>query len=156
MPISHHSVAFFHYVLTDDTGKVLDQSSDGQPLVYLQGANNIIPGLEKELLGKEVGDKLKVKVAPEEAYGEYHDEAVQVVPLSVFPEDAAVEPGVQFQAQGPEGDAMMITVTAVEDGMATIDGNHPLAGKTLFFDVEIIKVRVASEDEIKAGRVLQA
>lgn len=156
MPISHHSVAFFHYVLTDEAGKVLDQSSEGQPLAYLQGANNIIPGLEKELLGKEVGDKLKVEVAPEEAYGEYHDEAVQVVPLSVFPEDATVEPGVQFQAQGPEGDAMMITVTAVEDGMATIDGNHPLAGKTLFFDVEIIKVRVASEDEIKAGRVLQA
>lgn len=156
MPISHHSVAFFHYVLTDEAGKVLDQSSEGQPLAYLQGANNIIPGLEKELLGKEVGDKLKVEVVPEEAYGEYHDEAVQVVPLSVFPEDATVEPGVQFQAQGPEGDAMMITVTAVEDGMATIDGNHPLAGKTLFFDVEIVKVRVASEDEIKAGRVLQA
>lgn len=156
MKISHHSVAFFHYVLTDDSGKVLDQSPAGQPLVYLQGAGNIIPGLEKELQDKEVGDKFKVEVAPEDAYGEYYDEAVQVVPLAVFPDDATVEPGVQFQAQGPEGDAMMVTVTAVEDGMATIDGNHPLAGKTLFFDVEIVKVRVASEDEKKVGRVLEA
>lgn len=156
MQIANHSVAFFHYVLTDDAGQIVDQSPPGQPLAYLQGAGNIIPGLEKEMLGKQVGDKLKVEVAPEEAYGEYHDEAVQVVPLSVFPEDATVEPGVQFQAQGPEGDAMMITVTAVEDGMATIDGNHPLAGKTLFFDVEISHVRAASEDEIKAGRVLEA
>lgn len=156
MKIANHSVAFFHYVLTDDTGKVLDQSSEGQPLAYLQGAGNIIPGLEKELLDKEVGDKLKVEVAPEEAYGEYYDEAVQVVPLSVFPEDATVEPGAQFQAQSPEGEAMMLTVTAVQDGMATIDGNHPLAGKTLFFDVEIVKVRVASDAEKQAARVLEA
>ena len=156
MEITNHSVAFFHYVLTDEDGQVIDQSPEGQPLAYLQGAGNIIAGLEKELLGKKAGDKLTVEVQPEEAYGEYYDEAIQVVPLSVFPEDATVEPGVQFQAKGQDGAVMMVTVAAVEDGMVTIDGNHPLAGKTLFFEVEIANVREATDEEKQAGRVLGA
>ena len=156
MEITNQTVAFFHYVLTDEDGQVIDQSPEGQPLAYLQGAGNIIAGLEKELLGKKAGDKLTVEVQPEEAYGEYYDEAIQVVPLSVFPEDATVEPGVQFQAKGQDGAVMMVTVAAVEDGMGAIDGNHPLAGKTLFFEVEIANVREATEEEKQAGRVLGA
>lgn len=156
MEITNQTVAFFHYVLTDEDGQVIDQSPEGQPLAYLQGAGNIIAGLEKELVGKKAGDKLTVEVQPEEAYGPYYDEAIQVVPLSVFPEDATVEPGVQFQAKGQDGAVMMVTVAAVEDGMVTIDGNHPLAGKTLFFEVEIANVREATEEEKQAGRVLGA
>lgn len=156
MQITDNTVAFFHYVLTDDAGQVLDQSPEGQPLAYLHGSGNIIAGLEKELVGKKAGEKLTVEVQPEDAYGIYYEEAVQVVPVSVFPEGATVEPGVQFEARGQDGAAMAVTVTAVEDGLVTIDGNHPLAGKTLFFDVEIANVREATPEEQQAGRVLSA
>ncbi|MBA2780131.1 FKBP-type peptidyl-prolyl cis-trans isomerase [Billgrantia kenyensis] len=152
MQIAQNSVVAFHYTLTNDAGEVLDSSEGRQPLTYLHGAGNIIPGLEKQLEGREVGEKLNVSVAPEEGYGEVQPQLVQEVPRDAFQGVEAVEPGMQFQAQ-TQGGPLMVTVTKVEGDTVTVDGNHPLAGQKLNFDVEISNVREASQEEIEHGHV---
>ncbi len=154
MQVADKKVVSMQYTLTNDAGEVLDQSQTGEPLVYLHGSGNIIPGLEKELNGKSSGDALKVRVAPEEAYGVRDEGMVQVMPRNVFQGVESIETGMQFQAQGQgQDDPVMITVTKVEDDEITVDGNHPLAGEALTFDVEIADVRDATEDELKHGHV---
>lgn len=153
MTIDKDSAVFFHYTLTDNDGNTLDKSPEGQPLAYLHGHNNIIPGLEKQLLGKSVGDKLVAVVEPAEAYGEYHQEAIQQVPREHFQGVDDIQVGMQFQAQADNGQAMMVVVKAVSDETVTIDGNHPLAGKQLTFDVEIADVRAATEEELAHGHI---
>ncbi|AWV06539.1 FKBP-type peptidyl-prolyl cis-trans isomerase [Marilutibacter maris] len=150
MEIADRRVASFHYTLTDDAGQVIDSSSGRDPLSYLHGAGNIVAGLEKALAGKQAGDKLKVDVAPEEGYGVRHDGLVQQVPREAFQGIDNVQPGMQFQAQTGNG-PLLVTVTEVGEGTITVDGNHPLAGKTLHFDVEITEVRDATEDEQQHG-----
>ncbi|KAB8172192.1 peptidylprolyl isomerase [Lysobacter maris] len=150
MEIADRRVASFHYTLTDDAGQVIDSSSGRDPLSYLHGAGNIVAGLEKALAGKQAGDKLKVDVAPEEGYGVRHDGLVQQVPREAFQGIDNVQPGMQFQAQTGNG-PLLVTVTEVGEGTITVDGNHPLAGKTLHFDVEITEVREATEDEQQHG-----
>jgi FKBP-type peptidyl-prolyl cis-trans isomerase SlyD len=152
MQIAQNSVVAFHYTLTNDAGEVLDSSEGRQPLTYLHGAGNIIPGLEKQLEGREAGEKLNVSVAPEEGYGEVQPQLVQEVPRDAFQGVEAVEPGMQFQAQ-TQGGPLMVTVTKVEGDTVTVDGNHPLAGQKLNFDVEISTVRDASQEEIEHGHV---
>ncbi|MCC5883445.1 MAG: peptidylprolyl isomerase [Halomonas sp.] len=152
MQIAQNSVVAFHYTLTNDAGEVLDSSEGRQPLTYLHGAGNIIPGLEKQLEGREAGEKLNVTVSPEEGYGEVQPQLVQEVPRDSFQGVEAVEPGMQFQAQ-TQGGPLMVTVTKVEGDTVTVDGNHPLAGQKLNFDVEIAQVREASQDEIEHGHV---
>ncbi|QOR38266.1 peptidylprolyl isomerase [Billgrantia diversa] len=152
MQIAQNSVVAFHYTLTNDTGEVLDSSEGRQPLTYLHGAGNIIPGLEKQLEGREAGEKLNVAVSPEEGYGEVQPQLVQEVPRDAFQGVEAVEPGMQFQAQ-TQGGPLMVTVTQVEGDTVTVDGNHPLAGQKLNFDVEIAEVREASQEEIEHGHV---
>ncbi|MCE8032506.1 MAG: peptidylprolyl isomerase [Halomonas sp.] len=152
MQIAQNSVVAFHYTLTNDAGEVLDSSEGRQPLTYLHGAGNIIPGLEKQLEGREAGDKLNVTVAPEEGYGEVQPQLVQEVPRDAFQGVESVEPGMQFQAQ-TQGGPLMVTVTKVEGDTVTVDGNHPLAGQKLNFDVEIAEVREASQEEIEHGHV---
>lgn len=152
MEIAAARVASIHYTLTDDAGKVLDKSPEAQPLRYFHGAGNIIPGLEKALLGKQVGDTLKVDVAPEEAYGIRNESLIQVLPREVFQGIETVEPGMQFQAQSQNG-PLLVTVVAVGDGQVTVDGNHPLAGQTLHFDVQVAEVREATDEEKQVGRV---
>ena len=152
MQIANHSVVSFHYTLTDDTGQVLDSSQGREPLVYLQGVGQIVPGLEKAMEGRQVGDQFKVDVAPEEGYGVHHAELVQEVPREAFQGVEDIQPGMQFQGRGPQG-AINVTVTKVEDGKVHIDGNHPLAGQTLHFDVEVTDVRAASEEELSHGHV---
>lgn len=152
MQIAQNSVVAFHYTLTNDEGEVLDSSDGRQPLTYLHGAGNIIPGLEKQLEGREAGEKLNVAVAPEEGYGEVQPQLVQEVPRDAFQGVEAVEPGMQFQAQ-TQGGPLMVTVTKVEGDTVTVDGNHPLAGQKLNFDVEIAEVREASQEEIEHGHV---
>lgn len=151
MTIENGKVVSFHYTLTNAQGDVLDQSTD-HPLPYLHGAGGIIPGLEKELAGKNVGDKLKVNVPADEAYGQYHDELVNEVPREAFQGVDVIEPGMQFQANTPEG-VQVITVKAVEGDTVTVDANHPLAGQDLTFDVEIVDVRDATEEETAHGHV---
>lgn len=152
MQISENSVVAIAYTLTNDEGQVLDTSAGGEPLVYLHGAQNIIPGLENALVGKQVGDKLKVSVQPAEGYGEYDAQLVQVVPKHLFAGVETIEAGMQFHAQTDYG-MQVVTVAAVEGDEVTVDGNHPLAGQTLNFDVEVMSIREASQEELDHGHV---
>lgn len=152
MQITDRCVVSFHYTLTNDRGEVLDSSDGGEPLAYLHGCGNIIPGLEKALTGKQAGDKLNVKVRPEEGYGERDERLVQDVPRQAFQGVRDIKPGMSFTAEGEHGPAR-VTVTRVAGDVVTVDGNHPLAGEALTFDVEIASVREASPEELDHGHV---
>ena len=152
MEIADARVASIHYTLTDDDGQVIDKSPEAHPLQYFHGAGNIVPGLEKALAGKQPGDKLKVDVTPEEAYGVRNEQLVQVVPRTAFQGVDKIEPGMQFQARSERG-PMLVTVVEANDEQVRIDANHPLAGRNLHFDVTVADVREASEEEKQDGRV---
>lgn len=152
MQAADNTVVLIHYTLTSDGGEVIDTSEGRDPLAYLHGFGNIIPGLEKALAGKKAGDKLKVTIPPEEAYGIREDELVQVVPRTAFGGAPDLEVGMQFQAQTPAG-VRVVTIVDVEGDDITLDGNHPLAGETLHFDVVVAEVRPASEEELQHGHV---
>lgn len=152
MQIAKNAVVAIDYTLTDGDGQVLDTSQGRGPLAYLHGAGNIIPGLEKALEGKAEGEKVNVSVPPEEGYGERDESLIQAVPKKMFAETAEPEPGMQFQAQGPDG-ARVLTILKVEDDQVTVDANHPLAGQELNFDVAVVNVREASEEELEHGHV---
>lgn len=141
----------FHYKLTNSNGEELDSSSGRDPMKYLHGASNIVPGLEKEMDGKSSGDKLKVEVQPDEGYGQVNPQLIQKVPHSAFEGVPEIKPGMQFQAQGPGGETQHITVKEVTGDEVIVDGNHPLAGQVLHFDVTIEDVRAASEEELSHG-----
>lgn len=153
MKIQENSVVSIHYTLTGDDGSVLDSSSGGEPLNYLQGAGNIIPGLENALLDKAVGDEVKVTIQPKDGYGEVLPELVQKMPTEAFTGIEKIEVGMEFQAQTESGGVQYVVVTQVEEDGVTIDGNHALAGKVLNFDVKVEGVREASEEEIAHGHV---
>jgi len=150
--IAKNRVVSFHYTLRDEQGNVLDASAGRGPMTYLHGKNNIIPGLEQALAGKSAGEKLDVTVPPEQAYGPRRDALVQIVSRSKFTEGAELAPGMQVRASGPQG-ARMVTVVRVERDFITVDANHPLAGRTLHFSVEIADVRKATHEEIAHGHV---
>ncbi len=151
MQIADKTVVSIHYTLTDPDGDVLDSSRGAEPLAYLHGSRNIISGLENALAGKSKGDTLKVTIPPEEAYGARDDSLVANVPRAQF-EGADVAIGQQFHTPGPQGQAV-VTVTGVEGDQVTVDGNHPLAGIALTFDIEIVEVRVATPVELAHGHV---
>jgi FKBP-type peptidyl-prolyl cis-trans isomerase SlyD len=153
MQIASDSVVSIHYTLTNDEGTVIDSSIDMDPLVYLQGAGNIIPGLENALLGKSAGDQLNVRIAPEDGYGEVIMELIQQVPIAMFQGSDTVEVGMTFQAQDQSGYMQRVEVTAVNGDMVSIDANHPLAGKHLNFDVTVVGVRAATAEELDHGHV---
>lgn len=152
MQIAANTVVTIDYTLTDDSGRVIDSSSGHEPLAYLHGCQNIIPGLEKALEGKRKGESLKVSIAPGEGYGERDDAAVQSVPRQLFEDPAAIEVGMQFQSVSEEG-VRLVTIVEVQAETITIDANHPLAGVTLNFDVTVIDVREASDEELEHGHV---
>jgi FKBP-type peptidyl-prolyl cis-trans isomerase SlyD len=152
MQVTQDTVVSIHYTLTDDAGNTLDSSRDGEPLAYLHGNGNLIPGLESALEGKKVGDKVSVKVPPSEAYGEYDKSLVQQVPRRAFKGIAEVQVGMQFQVSTPMG-PRAVTVTNIVGDLVTVDGNHPLAGQNLNFDVEVTDVRPATEEELAHGHV---
>ena len=151
MQATANHVVMIDYTLTNNDGEVIDSSQGREPLTYLHGAGNIIPGLEKALEGKAEGDELNVKVEPEEGYGEHRPELVQVVSIEAFAGMEQVEPGMKFNAESSQG-PMIVTVKAIEDGQVTIDANHDLAGQQLNFAVTIRGVRAASAEEIEQGR----
>ncbi len=151
MQIQDNAVVSIHYTLTNEAGDTIDSSAGAEPLAYLHGAANIIPGLENALLGKTVGDKLEVTVAPADGYGEHVAELVQEVPQEMFQGVEEVEIGMEFHAESNTGQPIAVTVTKVEDGTVTIDANHPLAGVTLTFDVEIVEIREATAEEQEHG-----
>ncbi|WP_165855071.1 FKBP-type peptidyl-prolyl cis-trans isomerase [Marinobacter sp. JSM 1782161] len=145
-------VVTIHYTLTNEQGEQLDSSREEgrEPLTYLEGAQNIISGLESALNEKDAGDKVQVSVDPAEGYGEVNEELVQPVPRSAFEGVDTIEPGMQFQAQTPGG-PQVVRVVKVEEETVTIDANHPLAGETLNFDVEVVETREPTEEEVEHG-----
>jgi FKBP-type peptidyl-prolyl cis-trans isomerase SlyD len=145
-------VVAIRYELKNDAGEVLDKSS-GDPLSYMHGHGNIIPGLEKELEGKQPGDKVQVEVPPEEGYGERQGPGPQAVPKSALPDDLEPQAGMQLAAQSPDGSVTPVWITGVEDQQVWVDVNHPLAGETLHFDVEVVSVRDATDEEKTHGHV---
>lgn len=148
--ITSGKVVGLTYTLKNDAGQTVDQSNPDQPFQYLHGHHNIVPGLEKELDGLEVGAEKQVAVSPEEGYGAFNDQLVFRVPKANFPQEVEIRPGMQFQSEGPQG-AMVVTVFEVEDDIVTVDGNHPLAGQVLHFDVKIDSVRDATPVELEHG-----
>ena len=153
MNIDEKRAVSIHYTLTNEQGEKLDSSEGQDPLRYLHGASNIIPGLENALVGKTTGDKVSVTVQPEDGYGEINPEMIQIVPREAFEGIDDIQAGMQFQASGPDGQTQVVTIKAVGEEGVTVDGNHPLAGQVLNFDVSIEEVRDATEEEIAHGHV---
>jgi len=152
MLVARDTVVTIHYTLTNDSGEVLDSSAGGEPLAYIHGAGNIIAGLEEALEGKTAGDKLAVAVPAEKAYGVRDQALVQQVPRRAFQGGGEIRAGMRFTAQTEHGPRQVV-VTRVTGDMVTVDGNHPLAGQALNFDVEIAEVRAASAEELAHGHV---
>lgn len=153
MQIAQHSVVSMHYTLTDDAGNVIDSSANADPLTYLQGVGNIIPGLENALMGLRAGDQRDVRVSPEEGYGLVIEDLIQQVPVEMFQGVKKIEPGMTFQAQDQSGYIQRVEVKSVDGNLVTIDANHPLAGQHLNFAVTIVEVRPATEEEVAHGHV---
>jgi len=150
MQITENSVVAIEYTLKGDDGQVIDTSEGREPLVYLHGHSNIIPGLEKAIEGKAPGDELEVTVPPEDGYGQYRKELVQDVPKDAFAGMDKVEPGMSFRAESNAG-PMTVIVREIKDDAITIDGNHMLAGQVLNFKVAVKSVREATAEEISEG-----
>ncbi len=145
-------VVAIDYSLTVD-GELIDTSEGEGPLEYLHGHANIIPGLEKELDGMSVGESKKVEVSPKEGYGELDDEAILEIPREEFPENVPLQPGIELEITDDEGDTMFAQIVEVGDENILLDTNHPLAGKTLHFDVTVTSLRAATESELEHGHV---
>ena len=152
MKITQHSAVTIHYRLSDQEGRLLEDSFDSEPMLYLHGTENLIPGLEAALDGKTKGEKLDVTISAEEAYGPYHDGLRQAVPLEAFGDIEDIVPGMRFIAETEMGQRP-VQVMEVKDDVVIVDGNHPLAGQSLNFSVEIVDVREASAEEIAHGHV---
>jgi FKBP-type peptidyl-prolyl cis-trans isomerase SlyD len=152
MTISQDKVVAMHYTVTDPQGNELDTSVGGEPLVFLYGHGSLIPGLEQALANKAAGDTFKANIAAADAYGERHDALTQAVPKSMF-EDMEVAVGMRFRAAGPDGREQSVIVLEVTEDEVVVDGNHPLSGIDLSFDVEVIMVRDATTEELEHGHV---
>lgn len=151
MQIQNDAVVTMHYLVSTSDGTELDSSFDGEPLVFIHGTGHLIPGLETALVGKAAGDKFSVDVAAADAYGERHEQLIQAVPKTMF-EGMEVEVGLQFRATSEAGEQSVVVVDVSED-QVVVDGNHPLAGQDLSFDVEVVAVREATADELDHGHV---
>jgi FKBP-type peptidyl-prolyl cis-trans isomerase SlyD len=152
MNIVNDRVVSINYTLTNSQSQVLD-STGTEPFSYLHGHHNIIPGLEKALDGRNLGDSFSIHIPAAEAYGERSEKLITTVPLDRFSGADSIQAGMQFHAETPDGDVQLVTVTAVENDIVTIDGNHPLAGIDLKFDVSVVDVREASDEELQQGCV---
>ena len=152
MQVADNMAVSIQYTLTNDEGEVLDSSIGDEALVFLQGSGNIISGLENAMVGKVAGDKFNVRIAPEDAYGELMEDMIQVISRDMFEGIDDIEVGMQFHADVSYGSGV-VTVVSIDDDNITIDGNHPLAGLALTFDVEVIDVRTATEEEATHGHI---
>jgi FKBP-type peptidyl-prolyl cis-trans isomerase SlyD len=148
MQVNKNKVVSIHYTLKDKEGNVIDTSSGSEPLNYLHGNGNLIPGMEEGLEGKDVGDKLDLVISPEKGYGIRNDDLIQKVPRSAFGSQK-VEKGMEFNTES--GHSVVVTHVGLDS--VTVDANHPLAGIDLYFSVEILDVRNATDDEIDHGHV---
>lgn len=153
MSLDKNKVVTFNYTLKDEQGNILDTTSGSGPFAFLSGNEQILPKLEDAFHGMLLGTKKIVKISAADAYGEYNEQAVQLVDRSNFPEDADLQPGMQFVANSPDGHRMPFVIAEVKQDQVTIDFNHPLAGKNLEFDVELLDIRDATAEEIAHGHV---
>jgi len=153
MQITQNTVASIEYTLKDNDGQVLDTSEGREPLTYLHGSGNLVPGLEAALEGNGEGDSVSVTVEPAEGFGDRDENLIQQVPKTAFEGVDSIEAGMRFQASDENGQGRIVTVTEVADDQVTVDANHPLAGVPLNFDVNVVEVRAASEEEIEHGHV---
>lgn len=149
--ITNGKVVQLNYLLQDSEGKNLDQADSNHPFTYLHGSGQIVPGLEAALEGLKIGDKKDVVVAPADGYGEKNPNLRLVVDRSQFPQGMDLEVGMQFEADSGNGEGLVFTIEKIEDKKVHIDGNHPLAGVTLHFHVEVLTVRDATEEELDHG-----
>ncbi len=145
-------VVSLNYTLTVD-GQVIDASEENDPLEYIQGYQNIIPGLEREMAGMKIGESKEVTVQPRDGYGDVDPDAVIEVPRKEFPKDFEVKPGVDLQLQNQDGELLNAVIVAVTPEKVKLDLNHPLAGKELLFRVTVVDLRTATEEEISHGHV---
>jgi len=152
MKAAHGRVVSLHYTLTDDLGVLLDSSRGQEAFAYLHGYGNIIPGLESALEGCEAGFNSAIHVAPADGYGDYNPEAVFEIPRDQFPPDEDIQVGMQIQGEGAAG-VMTFTVVGVTEQGIMLDANHPMAGKALHFEVEVLDVRDATEQELAHAHV---
>lgn len=152
MIIQNDFAVTINYKVTNAEGELIDSSEVSGPLTYLHGHRNIIPGLEQALNGKTVGDAIETEVAPADAYGDLNDDLVQRVPKAAFEGVEDIQEGMRFQAQTEQG-PVSVVVTAVEDDVIVVDGNHPLAGVTLLFTAEVTGVREATAEELTHGHI---
>lgn len=154
MKIENNKAITLNYTLKDDKDTIIDESNNAS-FIYLHGANNIIPGLENALTGRVKDDKFNLVIQPEDAYGEYNPKITQVVDRAMFDTEQAgeLQVGMQFQSQAEDGAMMIITISEINGDQITIDGNHPLAGTTLHYDVHVVDVRDATEEELSHGHI---
>ena len=152
MQVAKHKVVSIDYTLTDNQGTELDSSRGKVPFAYIHGIGNIIPGLESALEGKEAGDQVNAVIPPDKGYGNRDEDLVQQLSRAQFDTEGDVRVGMQFHAMSEAG-PRVVTVIDVQDDQVTIDGNHPLAGVTLHFDVTVKEVREATGDELSHGHV---
>lgn len=153
MSLEQNKVVTFSYTLKDDEGNILDAASNAAPFSFLSGNGQILPKLEEAITGMLLGTKKSIKISAADAYGEYNEKAVQQVDRANFPDDAELLPGMQFIANSPDGHHMPFIISEVNDNNVTIDFNHPLAGKNLEFDVELLDIRDATAEEIAHGHI---
>jgi FKBP-type peptidyl-prolyl cis-trans isomerase SlyD len=151
--ISAGKVVALHYTLRDDQGVLIDGSADEDPLYYLHGGENIVPGLESALEGHKIGDKLSVTVLPDDGYGPREGPGPQAVPREAFPDDAELEEGMPFSVENEDGEEIELWISRIEEAEVFVDVNHPLAGVTLCFDVEVMSIRDATIEEQMHGHV---
>ena len=152
MTIKNDKVVLIHHTLKDDKGETIDSSDGQEPLGYLHGKKNIVVGLESVLDGQKAGQKLNVIVKPEDGYGIYDEKMKQEVEKSKFGKEAELQVGARFQAETPQG-VTIACIKEIKDKTVIVDFNHELAGKTLYFDIEILDVRDASAEELEHGHV---
>lgn len=153
MAIAPNKVVTMNFTLKDDEGNIIDTTDSGCPFSYLSGNNMVLPKLEEAVSGMIIGTKKQLKLDAKDGYGEYNDDAVQAVGKENFPEDFVLEAGMKYMASNPDGVQMPFIITSVEDETITIDFNHPLAGKNLNFDIELLDVRDATAEELSHGHV---
>ncbi len=152
MQVAKNKVVGIDYKLTDNSGKMIDSSANHGPLYYIQGTGSLIPTLEAQLEGKKAGDNLKVQIAAKDGYGERNDSLCQQVPRAQFESAEGLEVGMQFEVETEQGD-LVVMVTKIDGETVTVDGNHPLAGMDLNFDVTVKEVREATAEELAHGHV---
>lgn len=153
MALMTNKVITINYTLKDKEGNLLDSTDNGGPFSFITGNMQVLPGLEEALVSMIIGSKKNIKLAAADAYGEYDENAIQKVNRSLFPEEAELETGMTYFAHSPEGQHFQFVITKIENDDITVNFNHPLAGKNLEFDVELLDVRDATPEEISHGHV---